>query len=156
MKKLLGSIITGLILLIGACAFGGCSTSKPEGFAIYLSTDPITPYVTAALNDISLSSQPVIGLEDILSYNSEVHQIQLTARAFERVVNLQVPMSGQPFVVCVDKKPVYAGAFMSVISSYRCPGVAIMQPVSSRRATIGAGTRAAMPSPCSPLKKPAS
>jgi len=68
-------------------------------------------------------------VKDIVAYNS-THEITLTASAFERISRLEVSTSGRSFVVCVNKAPVYWGAFWTPISSASFNGVTILKPLS--------------------------
>ena len=103
-----------------------------EGFAIYLTKDNVSPAAMPALDQVVIADQPVIGLQDIIAYDSTYHQMTLTAGVVNRLAALQIPMSGKPFVVCVDKKPVYWGAFWSLASSAWFSGVTIMVPFAAQ------------------------
>lgn len=97
-----------LLVLLGLLAV---CTPRPQEFAIYLARDAQTP---------------VISLDDIVSYAWDTHEIRLTDAAFARVMALQVPMSGLPFVARVDGERVYAGAFWTPLSSMSHDGVTIL------------------------------
>jgi len=58
---------------------------------------------------------PIIAINDIVIYNANTHEITLTANAFNRISGLEVPVTGKSFVVCVDKNPIYCGAFWTPI-----------------------------------------
>lgn len=75
--------------------------------------------------------RPVLGINDIVSYNAQTHELKLTANAFNRIYLLQVPVRGKSFVVCVDRNPIYCGAFWTPISSMSYDGVTIWKPLSS-------------------------
>ncbi|MFC1924503.1 hypothetical protein ACFLXA_03985 [Chloroflexota bacterium] len=102
---------------------------KDEGFEIYLTKEDVPPLQMAALNHVNISDQPTISTKDIITYNAQTHEIELTDNAFERICQLDVPIEGTSFVVCVDKTPVYWGAFWTVISSRSFDGVTIWQPM---------------------------
>jgi hypothetical protein len=134
MKRLSGFIAAGLALMSLSALFisSGCSPPKPEGLAIYLTGEDIPPSDMPNLSQFNIVDKPIIATSDIVSYNSETHELNLTAGAYQRIVSLKIPMMGKAFVVCVDKKPIYWGAFMAPISSYLFAGVTIMQPLSTQ------------------------
>ena len=109
--------------------FGG-TLMKGEGFAIYLTRDDIPPEKMEMLSHVDIADQPIISLQDIITYNAQTHELKLTDTAFKRVSQLQVPTRGKSFLVCVDKNPVYWGAFWTPVSSQSFDGVTIWQPYS--------------------------
>ena len=119
--------MVGIIVLLG-----GCTDSKGEGFAIYLTKEDTPPAQMPALSHIDIAEQPIIEMNDIISYSAKTHEITLTANAFDRISNLEVPVRGKSFVVCVDKKLIYWGAFWTPTSSISFDGVTIWKPLSSR------------------------
>ncbi len=127
MKRLFLLIAAGLALLtfgmIGVSS--GCSSASHEGFAIYLGGS--FPIPQPAMGVSGIGDKPIISLSDIVAYNPQTHKIILTNEAASRVSSLQVSTSGLAFIVCVDKKPIYAGAFWTPISSQSFQGVTIMQ-----------------------------
>jgi hypothetical protein len=132
MKKYLGRSPVRIIAVI-ACALlalTGCSAPKHEGFAIYLTQGDIPPAQILALNQIGIAEQPIIGLDDIITYNAQTHELKLTPSSYEDIFRLDVPGNGKSFVVCVDKKPIYWGAFWTPISSISFDGVTIWKPYS--------------------------
>jgi hypothetical protein len=108
----------------------GCTATKGEGFAIYLTRDDVPPSQMEALSHVAPADQPIVGINDIITYNKQTHELKLAQSAFERISQLQVPTSGKSFLVCVDKSPVYRGAFWTPISSQSFDGVTIWQPYS--------------------------
>lgn len=136
-KKYSFRILAVLITFCAVLAMNSCNTSRGEGFAIYLTADDIPPDQMAALSHINLSDQPIVAGNDIVTYNAGTHEIALTKNAFARIANLQVPVRGKSFVVCVDKQHVYWGAFWTPISSISFDGVTIWKPLTSdQRYTI--------------------
>jgi len=128
MKKSIWHIPAKLAVLIMVSAIlilSGCTTSKGEGFAIYLTKGDIPPAQMPALSHIDIEEQPIIALSDIVTYYADTHHIALTASAYERISKLEVPVSGKSFVVCVNRKPIYWGAFWTPISSISFDGVTI-------------------------------
>jgi hypothetical protein len=108
----------------------GCYAPLHEGFAIYLTKGDIPPAQMEALSHVDLMEQPVISNKDIILYNAQTHELKLTASAFERISQLDVPVRGKSFMVCVDKQPLYWGAFWTPISSISFDGVTIWKPLS--------------------------
>ncbi|HEX2906300.1 MAG TPA: hypothetical protein VHO69_05525 [Phototrophicaceae bacterium] len=95
-------------------------TKTGEGLAIYLLADDQLMPVEVAHADLAalrLPPQPILSQEDITVYRAETHEFEVTAAALERLKALQVPVSGIPFVVCVDGEPIYPGAFWTSLSS---------------------------------------
>jgi len=121
-------LLTSVSLFISAC---GNPAPKGEGFAIYLTRDDIPPSQMEILSHVELADQPIIGINDIITYNEQTHELKLTQSAFERISQLEVPTSGKSFLVCVDKNPVYWGAFWTPMSSQSFDGVTIWKPYSS-------------------------
>ena len=124
--KLIALIIVGTIIILG-----GCKTSKDEGFAVYLTKEDIPPAQMEALSYVEIADQPIISLGDIITYNTQTHELQLTDAAFRRISQLEVPVRGKSFIICVDKEPIYWGAFWTPISSMSFDGVTIWKPLSS-------------------------
>lgn len=135
MKRLSNLVAAGLVLIALGIPLisGGCST-KDEGFAIYLTTGDIPPSKMEALSHVDIADKPVIASSDIISYKSSAHVIELTTDAFDRIASLKIPLSGKSFVVCVDKKPIYWGAFWTIMSSMSFGGVTVMQPLPTQEA----------------------
>jgi hypothetical protein len=138
MKNVFSKILSGLTLIL-VCVlltFSGCTTTKGEGFAIYLTGEDIPPAQMEALSHVEIADQPVISVKDIITYNAQTHEIKLIASAYERICNLEVPMEGKSFLVCVDKAPIYWGAFWAPISSMSFDGVTIWKPFGSQETTV--------------------
>jgi hypothetical protein len=110
---------------------GGCSTANHQGFAIYLTKGDIPPAQMQDLSRVDIAEQPVIALSDIITYNAQTHELKLTASTFVRISQLEVPVRGKSFVVCVNRKPIYWGAFWTPVSSISFDGVTIWKPYSS-------------------------
>ena len=88
------------------------------------------------LSHVDLADRPLISLTDIVSYSRNTHEIQLTTEAYERIINLEVPVSGKAFVVCVDHYPIYWGAFWTSVSSVPFDGITILKPHESTQRVI--------------------
>jgi hypothetical protein len=131
MKKILLPLISALLLFI-TLAFNGCaSQTTSEGFAIYLTKDDIAVSDMEKLSHVDLADTPLVSIDDVISYNKETHEIELTPEAYERVMQPTVSVFGKSFIVCVDKQPVYWGALWTSLSSVPFSGIIInVQPVT--------------------------
>ncbi|MBM3173065.1 MAG: hypothetical protein FJZ85_05045 [Chloroflexi bacterium] len=131
MKKPFLKLFVALICIL--LILSGCTTAKGEGFAIYLTRDDIPPAQMEALSHVNIADKPIISAEDIISYNGQTHEMKLTASSFERIAQMDVSVRGKSFLVCVDKEPIYWGAFWAPISSISFDGVTIWKPLSSQK-----------------------
>jgi hypothetical protein len=129
-------IIIGIMLVLSIMVSSACATSKGEGFAIYLTKQDIPPARMEALSHVNLTDQPIISTKDVITYNAQTHEIKLTDQAFERICELEVPVEGRSFIVCVDKQSIYWGAFWTPVSSISFDGVTIWKPYSSQGPTV--------------------
>ena len=129
-------IIIGIMLVVSILVSSACATSKGEGFAIYLTKQDVPPAQMEALSHVNLTDQPIISVEDVITYNAQTHEIKLTDEAFKRISDLEVPVEGRSFMVCVDKQSIYWGAFWTPISSVSFDGVTIWKPYSSQGPTV--------------------
>ena len=59
--KLTPLLIVGFILLLGCF-----TTSKSEGFAIYLTKEDISPVQIPVLSHVDITKQPIISINDIV------------------------------------------------------------------------------------------
>jgi hypothetical protein len=100
--------VIGFILVLGILVSSICITSEGEGFAIYLTKQDIPPAQMEALSHVNLADQPIISVEDVITYNAQTHETKLTDEAFERISQLDVTTGGRSFMVCVDKRPIYS------------------------------------------------
>ena len=139
LTRLIGisALLLILFLIPLACIQPSAGTEEKsraiaEGFAIYLTRDDIPPEKMEMLSHIDLADQPVISIQDIISYDALTHEIKLTGEAFERIANLEVPVRGKSFLVCVDRTPLYWGAFWTPFSSMLFGGVTIWKPLGDR------------------------
>jgi hypothetical protein len=131
--------LMALLLTTASLLAGGCTSTKgdktnnhagkDEGFAIYLTKDEIPPSQMEVLSHIEIADEPIVGSKDVIAYYAASHEIILTADAYQRIQDLNVPTSGRPFVVCVDRGAVYWGAFWVGYSSQSFDGVTIMKPL---------------------------
>jgi hypothetical protein len=125
MKKILLAVCLVSLLMISP-AVGGCSSElNSEEFAIYLTQRDIPVSQMEPLSRVAIADTPLISIDDIISYDRNTHEIDLTAEAYQRVMQLEVSVYGKSFVVCVDKQPIYWGAFWTPVSSIAFNGVTI-------------------------------
>ncbi len=128
--------VTPFIIVVIFLLYSSFTNRNEEGFAIYLTKDDIDPTQIPILSHVEINNQPIISLKDIIEYDSNTHEIALTPKAFIRISNLEVPVKGKIFMVCVDKEPIYAGAFWTPISSISFDGVTIWKPLISDESNI--------------------
>jgi len=108
------------------------TSPPPEGeFSIYLLAQDVSvaEWAELGLDTLELETEPLLTIDDIVTYRKETHEIELTPSAYERIEQLEVPISGLPFVVGVGRQPVYRGAFWTMLSSQSFDGVAIWVPL---------------------------
>jgi hypothetical protein len=135
--KPITAIIIGIMLVLSILVSSICTTSEgmvtpsnDEGFAVYLTKQDIPPAQMEALSHVNLTDQPIISIKDVITYNAQTHEIKLTDEAFERISQLDVSTGGKSFIVCVDKAPIYWGAFWVRWSCTLFDGVTIWKPLS--------------------------
>ena len=120
-------LIFTVICCISCDGEGESQTPAEDCFGIYLTAKDVSIDSLAILSYIEPADEPLISLCDIKSYSSEIHEIELTTSAADRIQ--QMNLSGKAFVVCVDHQPIYSGAFMSAYFSRTYDGVVIMCPL---------------------------
>jgi len=137
-------IIIGIVLVLGILVSSICITSEGEGkdededeveievegFAIYLTKQDIPPAQMEDLSHVDIAERPIITISDIITYDAQEHELRLTASAFERISQLDVPTGGKSFIVCIDKSPIYWGAFWVPWSCTLFDGVTIWKPLT--------------------------
>jgi hypothetical protein len=134
--KYISAFFTVLTLASALFISNGCSKSQDVGFAIYLTRDDIPPTQLPLLNHVDIEEKPIIDIGDIVKYDANIHAITLTSNAYERIANLEVPVQGRSFLVCVNKQVIYSGAFWTPISSYAYSGITIWKPLIPRDTNI--------------------
>lgn len=139
------TIMTGLLttLMLFMLTIPGCASIVKDQVNIYLITDE-SAYKGESnrMFMVPLASQPIIASSDIVTYDSEQHQMELTSSAFAKLKTLEVPVNvGLSFIVCVGIVRVYMGAFWSPLSSSSSDGVIIQRPLleENNRITIQIG-----------------
>lgn len=78
-----------------------------------------------AIHLLEVSDEPLISIEDVVSYNPAGYELTLTEEAFARYKALDIPVSGLPFLVTVHDKVIYKGTFCTPISSLSNQGIVI-------------------------------
>jgi len=128
-------LITASMVLVLSVSFlfSGCDSPTPEeeGFAIYLTRDNIPVEKMEALSHIEIAEEPIISGDDVISYDWKTHEIEITAAAFDRIKQGKKSVPGESFIVCVNRQPVYWGAFWSLLSSQSFDGITIMRPFNT-------------------------
>jgi len=136
--QLITLTIIGVVLMLSILVSGIDATSKggeqksegeDEGFAIYLTKQDIPPAQMEDSSHVDIAEEPIITISDVITYDAQEHELRLAASAFERISQLDVPTSGRSFIVCVDKQPIYWGAFWVLWSSQSFDGVTIWKPL---------------------------
>jgi hypothetical protein len=136
--KPIAPIAVSIILVLSIVVSGIGATSegeqrsegKDEGFAIYLTKQDIPPAQMEDLSHVDMAEEAIITISDIITYDDQEHELRLTASAFGRISQLDIPTVGKSFIVCVDKQPIYWGAFWVFWSSQSFDGVTIWKPLS--------------------------
>lgn len=120
------------VLLLLVC-MGACAESTPPEFSIRL----LIPDIAVAAENLSIADfEPFLTQQDIVSYDAKTHEILLTEPAFKKVSELQVPVAGRCFVVCLGEKIQYSGAFWTLLSSVSSPAIVIMKPFKMDKPVI--------------------
>lgn len=129
-----------VVMCVVLATLVGCRPAPPEqtavppaapepavatGFAIYLLAGDVPSDRLASLSHLELEDTPFLADGDFASYTAETHEIHLTTSGVAAVRGLAVPVNGRSFAVCVDGRPIYAGAFWAAYSSLSFDGVVI-------------------------------
>jgi len=123
--------MAGFTVLVGACI-----SANSEGFAIYLTKQDVPPAHMEALSHVDIADEPIISEKDVITYDAQTHELELNMNGFNRISSLEVPVRGKSFMVCVDKQPIYWGAFWTPISSVSFDGVTICQPLGWQESRV--------------------
>jgi hypothetical protein len=129
-------ILSILLAITFILAASSCSADVHEGFAIYLLAEGISPQQLPVLSHLALAEKPLLTVEDIAWYQSDSHEMRLTEKGVDSVLQLNVPVHGLAFAVCIDQTPVYAGAFWGDFSSVSYDGVVIVTTRTTRENPI--------------------
>jgi hypothetical protein len=142
--KPIAPIVISIILVLSIVVLGIGATSEgeqksegeDEGFAIYLTKQDIPPAQMEDLSHVDMAEEAIITISDIITYDAQEHELRLTASAFERISQLDIPTGGKSFIVCVDKQPIYWGVFWVFWSSQSFDGVTIWKPLSAEGSDV--------------------
>jgi len=131
--RFLAGIGTISVIAMALLASTDCQPSSGEGFAIYLPIEDIKASQVTSLSALHPSAGPLVSTKDIVSYSRDTHEIELRAQAYSRLDGIvgmaKVPTWGKVFIVCVDRRPVYWGAFWPAYSSQSFDGIIIPTPL---------------------------
>jgi hypothetical protein len=72
-----------------------------------------------------ITDNPIIGYEDIISYNTNLNIYNISKKARDTVMSLTSTVSGPPFAVTIDKEIIYTGYFWPVTSPVECDWIHI-------------------------------
>ncbi|MFH1640291.1 MAG: hypothetical protein ABIB93_08320 [Chloroflexota bacterium] len=147
MKKRLGVVPALFSFLLAVLLFAGCAAPQSEGVSIYLTSREIPVAAMPMQSHVEIAAQPTVAPDEIISYKRETHEIELTPSAYERITEMDVPVSGRSFVVCVNRSPIYWGAFWTPLSSLSFDGIVIMKPLALERNDHIIRLEAGYPSP---------
>ncbi len=124
-------------LLSIVLSFTGCQTQRANtgDFSIFLLSDglPAAKARDLPLSELYLDENPLISIDEILSYTSSTHEIQLTEAGYEKINQMSFPTDGIPFVISIGDEVVYMGAFWPLYSSSPFDGVVIRVPIMENR-----------------------
>ncbi len=104
------------------------ATEEPVGeFAIFLVRGAISAQQMMAtdLDDLEVENNPILCVDDIVTYTEKTHSLELTDAAYEKITGMETALIGTPFVVYVGREPVYAGAFWATYISMSFDGIVI-------------------------------
>jgi hypothetical protein len=107
-------------------------TQPGDGFEIYLTEKPYsanleTDYSTIDFDTISLSEEPILRYDDLISYDTATHKLTLGISHDSLKIG-DTGVYGKMFVVTVDKKPIYCGFKWTIVSSVPCNWIFIAEP----------------------------
>ena len=108
------------------------NTELGNGFEIYLTEKPYadnleTDYSLVDFDTITLSAEPILKYDDLISYDTTNHKLTLGI-SHDSLKFGDVGVYGRMFVVTVDKEPIYCGFKWTVISSVPCNWIFIAEP----------------------------
>jgi hypothetical protein len=116
-----------LFLFISTLLFKCSNSTSPilndSEFGIYFLKETLINSKDAMekpLENLELQSDPILDIEDIISYNWGEHTIEVSSINFEKIKNIENKIKstyGLPFVVAVGKDKIYLGNFFPLYSS---------------------------------------
>jgi hypothetical protein len=121
------SSLSFILLLFVSCNKSPNEATVEGDFGIYLTADNILPHDLKfmSLSEVKLQQEPLIGINDLVSYEKDKHIVNLSESGKTKINELNVPTYGISFVVCVGKESIYSGAFWVSFSSQSFDGVTI-------------------------------
>jgi hypothetical protein len=135
MRNVLVLASIAVILAIGSCMAQKVKSNTPlkevdGAFGIYIIKGDFGYFTKIpAIDDPNLlmEDKPIISIADIIVYKKDTHEIELVPASYERLKQSIIAdaIGGPLFAVCLDKKPIYVGAFWASISSQSFDGVVI-------------------------------
>ena len=118
-------LFISILLITFLPAFSSCTNGNHEGVAIYLIENDIHPQQLSTLDHLELADTPFLTEKEIISYQKETHEIDLTADGIKKLQKMDIPVTGTAFALCVNHEPIYTGAFWKDYSSVSYNGVVI-------------------------------
>lgn len=114
------------------------ATQKRDTFAIYplASPDDTRSLKQEQWKNLPLASDPIISEADIIAYDFSKHAMRLRPEALKRLA--RPPVGGTPFVVVINGKRIYPGAFYTKASSIPCSIPVIVVDKNAESKTSGA------------------
>jgi len=96
-------------------------------FAIFLVRGGISAQQMMAidLDDLEVESNPILSVDDLVSYTEKTHSLELTDAAYVKITGLETTLVATTFVVYVGREPIYAGAFWATYFSSSFDGIVI-------------------------------
>ena len=140
-KKLTLTLVLA-VLALSACqpsAGDGPASLNGEPFELYLVAETAIEQEIKDLEDLPLVEKPLLTIDDIINYYWDLHAFDLTPEAYQILVVVfsgGMPMEGVPFVVKSYGERIYAGAFISPLSSTSYDGVVIFPPMDPAGQTM--------------------
>jgi hypothetical protein len=113
-----------LLAFWGMFLIAGNLLANQNMFAIYLPAESVGSYgeLKKDVQHVKLRSTPILSIPDIISYSRKNHEIKITSNAYNRLIAMK---KCTPFIVCLGRKRLYAGAFFMGIESWPFNGVVI-------------------------------
>jgi len=81
--------------------------------------------MTTDIDDLEVESNPILSVDDLVSYTEKTHSLELTDAAYEKITGLETTLVATTFVVYVGREPIYAGAFWATYFSSSFDGIVI-------------------------------
>jgi hypothetical protein len=125
-----------LVLMLPSCQDLGVGDGIDGEWAIYRLANPTIfsdQLQTASLSDLTLAAAPFISVHDVRVYHWKTHALECTARADSLIDSLARhggSTRGVPFVVTVERHPIYLATFWWGYSSSMpwCPYMEVIGP----------------------------